>query len=234
MSEGKTAPAASSSGLLRVLVIDDHPLFCDALSMTLESAFAAVEVRTANRLCDGISTLGAASPPDVVLLDLNLPDADGLDGLVRIRSASPNVRVIVVSSFSDNRTIASAMGAGASGFIPKDSARPVLLDALSRVRAGETFVPADFVAPEARDHAEAAIEERLQTLTPAQSRILELVSAGMLNKQIAYELSVAETTVKAHITAILRKLGVQNRTQAVLAVQRSRPGSSLKPTSEAD
>lgn len=226
-------PPASGDGPLRVLVIDDHPLFCDALSMTLEGAVPDVSISTANCLGDALERIGDGPQPEIVLLDLNLPDVDGLEGLIRLCGTIPRARVIVVSSLSDNRMIASAIGAGAAGFIPKDSARGTLIDAFARIRGGEVYVPEDFVAPDdAAPDDEAEVVERLKTLTPAQARILEFVCAGKLNKQIAHELSISETTVKAHITAVLRKLGVHNRTQAVLTTQRARFSLILKDVAD--
>ena len=202
-----------------VLVIDDHPLFCEALQMTLREVLGVQKVETATCLGRALDHLRAGPPPDAILLDLNLPDVAGLEGLVRLRSCAPGVPVIVVSSMSDARIITSVIQAGAAGFVPKDSARDVFVAAFHAIWQGGTYTPRGYVlpspaAPLPQTPAEEVLQ-RLGELTPQQARILDFVCQGMLNKQIAYELSIAETTVKAHITAILRKLGAQSRTQAV-------------------
>lgn len=205
------------------LVIDDHPLFCEALTLTLRTALSVQDIATAASLAEGIERAQAAPTPDIILLDLRLPDTDGLDGLIRLRKVVGETPIIVISSLSDDRMIASVIKAGASGFVPKHSQRAVFVEAIDRILAGHTYTPEGYVAP-ADDEAfdEGDIIERLRSLTAQQARILELVCEGKLNKQIAYELDIAETTVKAHLTAILRKLHVQSRTQAVLIAQNAR------------
>ncbi|NBR89189.1 MAG: DNA-binding response regulator [Rhodobacteraceae bacterium] len=200
------------------LIVDDHPLFCDALSMTLKTVASIRDVATAARLQDGLALIDNGARPDLVVLDLNLPDVDGLDGLLRVMTAA-KVPVIVVSSMADNRVIAGVIRAGAAGFVPKHSQRDVFRLAIETVARGETFVPEGFVDVPERSAKQGSGEDaidRLATLTNQQARILQLICEGKLNKQIAYELTIAETTVKAHVTAIMRKLGVQSRTQAVL------------------
>lgn len=208
----------------RAMIIDDHPLFCDALSIVLRMVADVGEVDTAATLSDALEKLSAGASPEVVLLDLNLPDVNGLDGLMRLKALAPRLPVLVVSSMSDNRMIRASLRAGAAGFVPKHSQREVFQEAFRRIDARETFVPDGYIdpggvgGPSREDEAVA----RLTTLTRQQARILRLICDGMLNKQIAYELSIAETTVKAHVTAIMRKLGVQSRTQAVLIAQHAK------------
>jgi|SRR6056297_1497223 len=199
-----------------VLIVDDHPLFCDALAMTLRAVAHIGEITTAARLDRALALLAQGPGPDIVVLDLNLPDVDGLDGLVRLMAAT-RAPVIVISSMTDSRLVAQVIGAGAAGYVPKHSQREVFRAAFDALRRGERFLPEGHALQEdgiAADTADAL--QRLATLTTQQSRILQLICEGKLNKQIAYDLSIAETTVKAHVTAIMRKLGVQNRTQAVL------------------
>ena len=204
------------------LIVDDHPLFCDALAMTLRAVAGIERVETADRLESALSRLELQPLPDVVVLDLNLPDVHGLDGLIRLRAQAQEVPVVVVSSLDDNRVIGAALKAGAAGFVPKHSHREVFRAAFDALRDGQGYVPEGFVA-QADPNAPASQREdaiqRLGLLTRQQAKILQLICEGMLNKQIAYELSIAETTVKAHVTAIMRKLGVQSRTQAVLIAQ---------------
>ena len=201
-----------------VLIVDDHPLFCDALSMTLQTVVRIGDVHTADRLEKAMRLLDDGLQPDAVMLDLNLPDVDGLDGLIRLK-AKANAPIIVVSSLADNRVVSQVIRAGAAGYVPKHSQREVFRTAFDALRRGETFLPEGCVLME-DDDADDAVS-RLATLTNQQARILQLICEGKLNKQIAYDLSIAETTVKAHVTAIMRKLGVQSRTQAVLIAKQA-------------
>jgi DNA-binding NarL/FixJ family response regulator len=220
-----------SRQLETALIVDDHPLFCDALSMTLRAIAGLRQIETADRLEAALARLERGPLPDVVVLDLNLPDVTGIEGLIRVRAAAGTVPVVVVSSLADNRVIAAALRAGAAGFVPKHARREVFRAAFDAIRAGEGFVPEGFVPPIETGapvtQREDAIE-RLALLTRQQAKILSLVCEGRLNKQIAYDLAIAETTVKAHVTAIMRKLGVQSRTQAVL-IAREAHFSSLMP-----
>lgn len=227
------APSAARTGgrLQSALIVDDHPLFCDALGMTLRAVAGIERIETADRLEAALARLEAAPLPDVVVLDLNLPDVAGLDGLIRLRATVPDVPVVVVSSLADNRVIGAALKAGAVGFVPKHSHRDVFRAAFDALRAGGGYVPEGFVLqadPAAPASQRDAAIERLGLLTRQQAKILQLICEGKLNKQIAWELSIAETTVKAHVTAIMRKLGVQSRTQAVL-IAREASFTSLMP-----
>lgn len=208
-----------------ILVVDDHPLFCDALELTLRSVMPGINVKTANRLERARDLLTEGPSPRLVALDLNLPDVSGLDGVIEMRRMSGGAPVLVVSSMDDARMVSSVMAAGASGFVPKHSPRAVLEVAINKIADGQTYLPDSFAAPE-NDAVTDAVE-RLALLTAQQSRILQLICEGKLNKQIAYDLTIAETTVKAHVTAIMRKLGVQSRTQAVLVTQQARFNSIL-------
>ncbi|WP_299655724.1 response regulator transcription factor [uncultured Tateyamaria sp.] len=210
------------------LVIDDHPLFCDALELTLRSVANFTKVVTADSLEHAIERLAQDTPPSLILLDLNLPDVDGLDGLMRLKRTAEHTPVIIVSSMTDNSIIANSIVAGAQGFVPKHSHRSVFLEAIQTIAAGETYKPAGYVEGNGTEGKEDHLT-RLSSLTNQQARILELICEGKLNKQIAFDLSIAETTVKAHVTAIMRKLGVQSRTQAVLVAQEAKY-SKVLPT----
>ena len=211
-----------------ILVVDDHPLFCDALELTLRSVMPATQVKTADTLTRALELIAEGPAPRLVALDLNLPDVAGLDGVLEMCRVTGDAPVLVVSSMDDARLVSSVMAAGAAGFVPKHSPRATLEAAINAIKDGNTFLPQGFSkdADSPRDEVEEAVE-RLSLLTAQQSRILQLICEGKLNKQIAYDLSIAETTVKAHVTAIMRKLGVQSRTQAVLVSQRAKFNSFL-------
>ena len=211
-------------------MIDDHPLFCEALNLTLRSVADFSDVRTAGSLDAALDQLRDGPLPSLILLDLNLPDVDGLDGLMRLKRAADQLPIIVVSSMADNAIIGNAIVAGASGFVPKHSPSPVFRDAVSTVAKGGIYKPTGFVEGEGCEGRHQNLK-RMSSLTNQQARILELICEGKLNKQIAFDLSIAETTVKAHVTAIMRKLGVQSRTQAVLVAQDARYAKDL-PSAE--
>ncbi|WP_146344391.1 response regulator [Phaeobacter marinintestinus] len=198
------------------LIVDDHPLFCDALSMTLQAVSGIRQVTTADCMKSALEAVASGAQPDLIVLDLNLPDVNGLSGLLRLRNSS-KAPIMVVSSMADNRILSSVIHAGASGFVPKHSQRDVFKTAIETLTNGERFIPPGYVLlSDARAEEEQDSASRLASLTNQQARILQLICEGKLNKQIAFDLSIAETTVKAHVTAIMRKLGVQSRTQAVL------------------
>ncbi len=211
------------------LVVDDHPLFCDALVMTLRAISRIETITTAASLGDALRRLEASPTADLIVLDLNLPDVDGFDGLLRLRHAARG-KILVVSSMADTHTIDAAMRAGAAGFVPKHSPRDVFRRALEMLATGGTFLPADHVVSDTPDDSEQDALSKLASLTAQQARILDLICEGKLNKQIAFEVSIAETTVKAHVTAIMRKLGVHSRTQAVLIAKQVGFDSPLRGT----
>lgn len=201
------------------LIVEDHPLFSEALSMTLRTFIGIERTDTAGSLGDALDWLGRGGRPDVIVLDLNLPDVNGVDGLIRLRQRAADVPVLVVSSLTDARVVGAALQAGASGFVPKHSQRDIFRSAFATLAAGGIYTPEGYQPPPAGGPAASAQDDaiaRLGLLTRQQAVILQLICEGKLNKQIAYDLSIAETTVKAHVTAIMRKLGVYSRTQAVL------------------
>ncbi len=225
MSAPAPDPAPLDGRFAHVLIIDDHPLFCDALTLTLRGVAGVAEVDCAHSLGAALDRLEQGSAPDLLLLDLDLPDVQGLDGLLRLRATRPEVPVLVVSSMAEARLIRATLAAGASGFVPKHAGRDSFRAALLALGQGERWLPEGM--PPDEDDSSAEAVARLGQLTRQQAKILELLCMGRLNKQIAWELSIAETTVKAHVTAIMRKLGVQSRTQAVLIAQQTRFASYL-------
>lgn len=212
-----------------ILVIDDHPLYCDALAAALPKIVDVHLVRSANSLAEGLKLVCGRAPPDLVILDLRLPDVTGLSGFLKLKETAPDTPVLVISADSSCETIQMLMDAGAAGFVAKDASQATFRDALGAVRRGLKYLPGGFRRTRTAEAAEAAnaptvqeISRRIADLTPQQGRIMTLICAGKPNKQIAYEMSLAEATVKAHITALLRRLGVNNRTQAAVLVNRAK------------
>jgi DNA-binding NarL/FixJ family response regulator len=216
----------------QIIVADDHPLFREAL----KAAVGRLETATHFVEADSVASLLAAleSEPDVdlLLLDLNMPGAQGFNALVHVRGSRPDLPVVVVSADDDAQTIAGALRFGAQGFIPKSTEAGQIGQAIEAVLSGEIYTPPGFHAPRATPGSDEDLKvaRRVAELTPQQFRVLGMLCSGLLNKQIAYELDVSEATVKAHVTAILRKLGVATRTQAVLSAGRlAVDRASVKP-----
>ena len=201
------------------LVVDDHPLFLEALRLSLASAFPDAQVIEATSLAEARKAIAAHGSFDLVLLDLSMPGTSGFDGLLELRTVHPKLPVVICSALEDPRIIHEALSYGASGFISKSVRRNELAAAIEEVMSGNVYLPDNYTAP-----GDAVIpsdlSQRLASLTPQQLRVLKMLRQGMLNKQIAYELSVGETTVKAHVSEILRKLNVASRTQAVIEVSK--------------
>jgi DNA-binding NarL/FixJ family response regulator len=212
---------SASSANFRVLIADDHPLFRAALREAMGGE--AAEISEAGSFDAASKTLEADSSFDLVLLDLTMPGVSGFSGLMYLRAQYPALPVVVVSANEDPTVIRRCMDFGASGFIPKTLGVDEMREAVRAVLAGETWSPPD-VDLAGPDDGSAKLAARLGTLTPQQVRVLMMLSQGLLNKQIAYELSVSEATVKAHVSAILAKLGVESRTQAVIAASKIEAG----------
>jgi DNA-binding NarL/FixJ family response regulator len=204
----------------RILIIDDHPLFRDALRMALTSSGPNYAVLESGTLEDAAQHVGHADGVDLVLLDLKMPGVQGLSGLAYMRASFPDVPIAIVSGLDDAAVIHRAMALGAAGYVPKSTPADLMRDAVSRILRGDVWVPQDLAAASAHDLALDDMAHRLSTLTPQQLRVLMMLKEGKLNKQIAYELDVTEATVKAHVSAILLKLDVDSRTQAVIAANR--------------
>ncbi len=207
--------------MYRFLIVDDHPLFREALSGAILQAFPDAAIVEATRLDEAVAR-AAAEPTgfDLALLDLSMPGTTGFEGLLAFRTRFPRLPVVVVSGIDDPRIVRESLAYGTAGFIPKAAGRAELVEAISAVMGGAVFVPPQFQpAPEPAGPGDG-MAGRLSSLTPAQLRVLQMIRQGLLNKQIAYELKVGETTVKAHVSEILRKLGVVSRTQAVIEASR--------------
>lgn len=216
------ARVASDHSVADVLVVDDHPLMCDALSATLGYAFGLRKVRVAASIAAALTSIREEGVPDAVVLDLNLPDAEGVEGVLAVRKAAGDVLLVVISADVEPELISAAMGAGANGYLGKLLPRARMVDAFSRIWAGETVLPEGFevASPEAGEAA--ALAKGFASLTPQQMNILRLICQGRPNKIISYELSIAEATVKTHIAAIMAKINVRNRTQAALLASKAR------------
>jgi DNA-binding NarL/FixJ family response regulator len=206
------------------VIADDHPLFRDALRQTLEGMFKGVMISEAGSLDEVTAVLENAGDIDLILLDLNMPGVRGFSGLMYLRAQYPGVPVVVVSATEDTGTIRRCMEFGASGFVSKSLGTQLIRDALTTVIAGGIWTPPGIDLASVAQDDTSALVKRLSTLTPQQVRVLMMLSEGLLNKQIAYELDVSEATVKAHVSAILQKLDVDSRTQAVIAASRIEAG----------
>ena len=210
--------AASEIG--RFLIIDDHPLFREALHSAVQMAYPDVDTVEARSIAEALDLLAGATSFDLALLDLSMPDVHGFDGLLQLRTRHPRLPVVIVSGHEDAKIISEALSYGAAGFIPKSARKDDLAAAIRSVMDGAIYVPQNYQPqPADADRTDRAdMVQRLSKLTPQQLRVLQMLRQGMLNKQIAYELQVGETTVKAHVSEILRKLNVYSRTQAVIEV----------------
>jgi DNA-binding NarL/FixJ family response regulator len=214
----------SESGAYRLVIADDHPLFRGALREAVAGLFDSGDIAEAGSFDDIVSLLDRGHEMDLILLDLAMPGVRGFSGLLYLRAQYPSVPVVVVSANDDPVVIRRCMDFGASGFIPKKLGIEMMRTAISSVLAGGVWTPPDLDLNGGSDAETGALLTRLATLTPQQVRVLMMLSEGLLNKQIAYELSVSEATIKAHVSAILQKLRVENRTQAVIAAAKIESG----------
>jgi DNA-binding NarL/FixJ family response regulator len=202
--------------MTKILIVDDHPMFREALSSAVRFAHDA-EVFEAGSIDAACDVIRDEPGVELVLLDLSMPGTSSFDGLMLLRSSFPHIPIMIVSGLDDSRIVQEAIRLGAAGFVPKSVDKETLAEALTEVLSGAVYVPANIAQNLARPQGGASdIATRLADLTPAQVRVLRLIRHGRLNKQIAYELGVSETTVKAHVSEILRKLNVVSRTQAVI------------------
>ena len=216
------AHVSAGSDIARLLIIDDHPLFREALQSAVQMAYPHADTVEARSIAAALEALAGARSFDMALLDLNMPGVHGFEGLLQLRTRYPELPVVVVSAHEEPKVISEALSYGAAGFIPKSVRKSDLTDAIRAVMDGAIYVPENYKAqPSDADSADRAeMVRRLSTLTPQQLRVLQMLRQGLLNKQIAYELQVGETTVKAHVSEILRKLNVYSRTQAVIEVSK--------------
>ena len=217
------------------LIVDDHPLVCSALEGMLRGAFDSCELLQAHSASEALETVRQLDDIDLVLLDLKLPDVDGFQGLLQLRKEAPKAPILVFSGLEDTRLAELARSYGALGYVSKKSSAGEIVAAVNQVLAGNTAFEAvpDPLAEEERE-ACGQVSRVIGSLTPQQTTVLRLLGEGLLNKQIAYELSISESTVKAHVSAILKKLEVSSRMQAVLLAQRGTRGHVSAPMAAAE
>ncbi len=199
-----------------IVIADDHPLFRNALFQSVHMAISGANLLEADSLDSLLTLLDKEDEVDLLLLDLKMPGANGMSGLIQLRSQYPDLPIVVISDSEEPSVIRQVRSHGAFGFIPKSSDMRALISSLNQVLDGEPVFPEGL----GEDNDELTeLTEKIAALTPQQYKVLGMLSDGLLNKQIAYELNVSEATIKAHMTAIFRKLGVKNRTQAVILLQ---------------
>ncbi|MBV8107437.1 MAG: response regulator transcription factor [Hyphomicrobiales bacterium] len=207
--------------MTRFLIVDDHPLFREALQRAVQLVHADADIYEASSIEGALDVVAAHEDFDLALLDLALPGTTGFSGLIRIRTAYPKLPVVVVSGHEERSMVREAISLGIAGYIPKSTSRKELAYAISEVLNGSIYVPKQFLPLTSESADETSMQQilkRLRDLTPQQLLVLEMIREGLQNKQIAYELKLAETTVKAHVSEILRKLHVYTRTKAVIEV----------------
>ncbi len=205
---------------LKFVVADDHPLFRGALKQALSGMDGELEIFEAGNFDQARAIVAGHDDLDMILLDLSMPGASGLSGLVAMRGLQAAVPVVVVSAHDDPETMRRALNLGASGFISKSSSMETIRSAIAAVLDGGIWAPEDIDLGVEADPEISDLIQRLQTLTPQQARVLSMIAEGLLNKQIAYELKVSEATIKAHVSAVLQKLGVDSRTRAVIQLSK--------------
>src|SRR5665213_4494876 len=210
----------------RLLIADDHPLFRGALREAVAGLIERAEIAEAGSFDEVPKLLDKGGEVDLVLLDLTMPGVRGFSGLMYLRAQYPSVPVVVVSANDDPAAIRHCMEFGASGFIPKTLGVEAMRNAVSRILGGGVWTPPAVDLRAGGDSETAQLMTRMATLTPQQVRVLMMLSEGLLNKQIAFQLGVSEATVKAHVSAILQKLHVESRTQAVIAAAKIEAGHS--------
>lgn len=203
------------------LVVEDHPLYAEALERVILNAFAEARVLQAESIGAARNMVKNNEQLQLVLLDLGLPDTEGFEGLVELRMLRPALPVVIHSAFADANVVHGAIACGAAGFIAKSLSKDGLVAAIRDVLDGNVPLPPDYCPPAVESTSEAhALRRKLGTLTHQQLRVLQLLCLGKINKEAAEDLGIGETTVKAHVSEILRKLGVYSRTQAVLGVSK--------------
>lgn len=209
--------------MYKILIADDHPLFREAIHNVISDGFPGSEVMETGDLDSALALSHEHDDLDLILLDLNMPGMHGLNGLINLRNESPTIPVVIVSAEQDKQVVLQAITYGAVGFITKSSPRLQMTEAIQQILNGNVYLPPEIIrshkigGQRRMNDCLGLAPELLQALTRKQLLVLERMTKGDSNKQIAYSLEIAETTVKAHVSAILRKLNVHNRVQAILS-----------------
>ncbi len=219
--------AVADASQTRIMIADDHPLVRGALREAVSGLVDGIQIVEAGTFDEVSDMLGKGADIDLVLLDLTMPGVQGFSGLMYLRAQHPGTPVVIVSGNEDRGVIRRCIEFGASGFIPKSVDVDTMRGAIRSVLDGGAWTPSDVDLSTPADRETSDLVKRLATLTPQQVRVLMMLSEGLLNKQIAYELGVSEATVKAHVSAILQKLGVESRTQAVIAASKIAAGQPV-------
>lgn len=222
-SQHTSALLSDPTGAATIIIVDDHPLFRGAMRQALTGGEDDTTILEAGNFDDLQKLLKSENDIDLVLLDLAMPGVSGFSGLIALRAEHAAIPVVIVSASEDGATVRRALELGASGFVPKSAGIETIREAIGSVLSGNVWKPEDLDLSSETDPQLADLMARLASLTPQQARVLSMISQGLLNKQIAYELGVSEATVKAHVSAVLQKLNVDSRTQAV--IQLSKLGS---------
>jgi len=217
------------AALSKVLVVDDHPLFRNALSTAVALAFPNTTSKEAASIDEALQILDKTTGFDIALVDLKIPGVSGFDGLVQLRTHYPRLPILIVSGVDDMQIVKEAISFGAAGYVPKTVGKEGLAVAIDNVLQGDVYLPEQFREERVDssyepENAGDSLAERVNSLTPQQLRVLAMLREGLLNKQIAYELSVGNSTIKKHVSEILRKLKVNSRTQAVIEVSKMDQG----------
>lgn len=206
---------------MHFLLVEDHPLYAEALERAITRAMPEVQVHVAEAIGPARDIVKANKHLQLVLLDLGLPGAEGFEGLVELRMLRPELPIAIHSAFADPGVVHGAIACGAAGFIPKSLSKDSLIAAIRDVLAGNVPLPPGYCPPPIETASETdLLRRKIGTLTHQQLRVLQLLCLGRINREAADELGIGETTVKAHVSEILRKLGVYSRTQAVVGVSK--------------
>ncbi|WP_426438900.1 LuxR C-terminal-related transcriptional regulator [Bradyrhizobium genosp. P] len=216
-------PPVSMVGAPRLLIVEDHPLFRAALTGVIGAEFPDAEVLQATSIASALDVIVARDGLDLILLDLSMPGTTGLLGAYRVRAAAPRSALVIISAHDDSRIIGGAISLGISGYIPKSTPKAELAQLLRGILEGGVCLPKRFRDAAAARQGQADTREliqRLGQLTSQQLRVLDMICRGLQNKHIAYQLDISVTTVKVHVSEILRKLDVRSRTEAIIALSK--------------
>jgi DNA-binding NarL/FixJ family response regulator len=199
-----------------IIIADDHPLFRTALKGTLAAHMPSATFNEAEDLLSLQACVEKNDKADLILLDLHMPGAEGFSSIIFLNAHYPNIPIIIISAHEESDIIRRAIDHGANGFLPKSSSVDDIYQAIDEVLKGGIWIPQHVSEHQGIADEEMNAADAIASLTPKQFRVGAMVSQGLLNKQIAYELNVTEATIKAHMTEIFRKLGVHSRTQVVM------------------